>query len=72
MVSEVFFRSVIMPLPSELAMTPDELDNFMKTCVHMRIATFSPGGRINVTPLVYGWADGKVYTLCRGQKVRSG
>ena len=71
MVSEVFFRSVIMPLPSELAMTPDELDNFMKTCVHMRIATFSPGGRINVTPLVYGWADGKVYTLCRGQKVRN-
>ena len=51
-----------MPLPSELAMTPDELDYFMKTCVHMRIATFSPGGRINVTPLVYGWADGKVYT----------
>ena len=71
MVSEVFFRSVIMPLPSELAMSPDELDNFMRTCVHMRIATFSPGGRINVTPLVYGWADGKVYTLCRGQKVRN-
>ncbi len=60
-----------MPLPPELAMTAEELDDFMQTCVHMRIATFSPGDRINVTPLSYGWAGGKVYTLCRGQKVRN-
>ena len=60
-----------MPLSKELAMSSEEIDTFMKTCVNMRIATFSPGGRINVTPLWYGWAGGKVYTICRGQKVRN-
>ena len=60
-----------MPLSKDLAMSADELDEFMESCANMRIATFSPGGRINLTPLWYGWAGGKVYTMCRGQKVRN-
>ena len=60
-----------MPLSKDLAMSADELDDFIKSCANMRIATFSPSGRINLTPLWYGWAGGKVYTMCRGQKVRN-
>lgn len=60
-----------MPIPDELALTPDEIDAIMTTSWNMRIATHSPGGRINLTPLWFGWAGGRVYTFCRGQKVRN-
>ena len=58
-----------MPIPKELALTPDEIDEIMTTSWNMRIATVGPGDRINLTPLWFGWAGGKVYTMCRGQKV---
>ena len=35
----------------------------------MRVATIGPGTRINVTPLWFGWGQGKIYFYCRGQKV---
>ena len=60
-----------MPIPDELALTPAEIDEIMTSAWNMRIATHSPGGRINLTPLWFGWAGGRVYTLCRGQKVRN-
>ncbi len=60
-----------MPIPDELALTPAEIDEIMISSWNMRIATHSPGGRINLTPLWFGWAGGRVYTLCRGQKVRN-
>ena len=42
-----------MPIPKELALTPDEIDEIMSTSWNMRIATVGPGDRINLTaPLV--------------------
>lgn len=58
-----------MPISKELALTPDQLDEMMFSTWNMRIATIGPGTRINVTPLWFGWAGGKIYTYCRGQKV---
>ncbi len=58
-----------MPIPKELALTPDEIDEIMSASWNMRIATNGPGDRINLTPLWFGWAGGRVYTFCRGQKV---
>ena len=58
-----------MPIPRDLQLTSDELDELMTTSWNMRIATIGPGSRINLTPLWFGWAGGKVYFYCRGQKV---
>ena len=58
-----------MALPRELALSPDELDELMHSSWNMRIATIGPGTRINLTPLWFGWAEGKIFTYCRGQKV---
>ena len=58
-----------MPLPPELALGTDELDELMNTSWNMRIATVGPGSRINLTPLWFGWAGGNIYFYCRGQKI---
>ena len=58
-----------MPIPSELALTPADLDELMSTTWNMRIATLGPGTRINLTPLWFGWAGGNIYFYCRGQKI---
>lgn len=58
-----------MALPRELALSKEELDEMMLSSWNMRIATIGPGTRINLTPLWFGWAEGKIFTYCRGQKV---
>ena len=58
-----------MPLSRELALSDDQLDELMLSSWNMRIATIGPKDRINLTPLWFGWAGGKIYTFCRGQKV---
>jgi nitroimidazol reductase NimA-like FMN-containing flavoprotein (pyridoxamine 5'-phosphate oxidase superfamily) len=58
-----------MPIPRELALSPAELDEIMLSSWNMRIASVGPGSRINLTPLWFGWAGGRIYTYCRGQKV---
>lgn len=58
-----------MPIPKELALTAAELDTLMLSSWNMRVATRGPGERINLTPLYFGWAGGKIYFYCRGQKV---
>jgi hypothetical protein len=50
-----------MPIPKELSLTPEQLDELMLTTWNMRIATQGPGGRI--------WAGGRIYTYCRGRMV---
>ncbi|HEX6030049.1 MAG TPA: pyridoxamine 5'-phosphate oxidase family protein [Tepidiformaceae bacterium] len=60
-----------MPIPKELSLTPEELDELMLSTWNMRVATIGPGERINLTPLWFGWAGGKIYTYCRGQKVEN-
>ena len=58
-----------MPIPQELALTKDELDELMLSSWNMRVASIGPGTRINLTPLWFGWAKGRIYFTCRGQKV---
>jgi nitroimidazol reductase NimA-like FMN-containing flavoprotein (pyridoxamine 5'-phosphate oxidase superfamily) len=58
-----------MPIPKELSLTDEQLDEMMLSSWNMRIASVGPGDRINLTPLWFGWAGGKIYTYCRGQKV---
>ena len=57
------------PIPQDLALDAAQLDELMLSSWNMRIATAGPGERINLTPLWFGWAGGKVYTYCRGQKI---
>jgi hypothetical protein len=56
-------------IPPELALTDDELDDVMTSSWNMRVATIGPGTRINLTPLWFGWAGGRLYFYCRGQKI---
>ena len=58
-----------MALPRELALEDDQIEELMSTEWNMRIATHSPDGRINLTPMWFGWAGGRVYFYGRGQKV---
>lgn len=46
-----------------------ELDELMTSAWNMRVATIGPGDAINLTPLWFGWAGGRVYFYCRGQKI---
>ena len=56
-------------IPAQLSLSRDELDELMTTSWNMRVATVGPGERINLTPLWFGWAGGRVYFYCRGQKI---
>src|ERR1700758_2391240 len=56
-------------IPSQLSLSAAELDELMTMSWNMRVATVGPGERINVTPLWFGWAGGRVYFFGRGQKV---
>lgn len=58
-----------MALPRELALDADQIDELMTTQWNMRIATLGPGSRINLTPMWFGWAGGRVYFYGRGQKI---
>ena len=56
-------------IPKELSLTDEQVDEMMTSTWNMRVATIGPGTRINVTPLWFGWAGGKIYFYCRGQKI---
>lgn len=58
-----------MPISRKLALSDAQLEELMLTTWNLRIATTGPGGRINLTPMWFGWADGKVFIYGRGQKV---
>jgi len=58
-----------MPLSRKLALTPEQVDEMMTRQWNCRIATSGPGDRINLTPMWFGWAGGRVYIFGRGQKV---
>jgi nitroimidazol reductase NimA-like FMN-containing flavoprotein (pyridoxamine 5'-phosphate oxidase superfamily) len=58
-----------MPLSRKLALDEAQIEELMTTSWNCRIATLGPGKRINVTPMWFGWAGGKVYIYGRGQKV---
>ena len=42
-------------------MTEAEIDALLRAESQLRIATLGPGTGINLTPMTFGWAGGKVY-----------
>ncbi len=56
-------------IDAKLRLTEQELDTLMAREARLRMATFGPGDRINLTPMTFGWAGGKVYIFGRGQKI---
>lgn len=58
-----------MALPRELALDASQIDEMMTGMWNMRIASIGPRDRINLTPMWFGWAGGRVYFYGRGQKV---
>jgi nitroimidazol reductase NimA-like FMN-containing flavoprotein (pyridoxamine 5'-phosphate oxidase superfamily) len=58
-----------MALPRELALDPDQVEEMLSNQWNIRIATMDAAGRINLTPMWFGWAGGKIYIYGRGQKV---
>ncbi len=58
-----------MPLSRKLALDPEQLEEILTTSWNCRIATIGPGTRINLTPMWFGWAGGRIYIYGRGQKV---
>jgi nitroimidazol reductase NimA-like FMN-containing flavoprotein (pyridoxamine 5'-phosphate oxidase superfamily) len=58
-----------MALPRELALTDAQIDELLTSQWNMRVASIGPGARINLTPMWFGWAGGRIYFYGRGQKV---
>jgi nitroimidazol reductase NimA-like FMN-containing flavoprotein (pyridoxamine 5'-phosphate oxidase superfamily) len=56
-------------ISKKLALTDEQLDELMTSSWNMRIATVGSGGRINLTPMWFGWVNGKIYFTGRGQKI---
>ncbi|MGE0622429.1 MAG: pyridoxamine 5'-phosphate oxidase family protein [Pseudomonadales bacterium] len=56
-------------IADRLRLTPDEIDALLSRERHLRIATVGPGTDINLTPMTFGWAGGRVYVFGRGQKI---
>lgn len=55
-------------IAEHLKLTEHELHTLMQKESRLRIATIGPGSDINLTPMTFGWANGKVYIFARGQK----
>jgi hypothetical protein len=53
----------------KIALTDDELDELMASSWNMRMATIGLNNRINLTPMWFGWVNGKIYFTGRGQKI---
>ncbi len=60
-----------MALSRDLALTEHERDEILAAEWNMRIATTSPSGRINLTPLWFVWHADQVWAYCRGRKVEN-
>ena len=58
-----------MPISKKLALDANQIADIMTMSWNCRIATLGPGTRINLTPMWFGWAGGRVYIYGRGQKV---
>ena len=58
-----------MALPRELALDAKQIDEIMTQQWNMRIASLGPRDFINLTPMWFGWAGGRVYFYGRGQKI---
>lgn len=57
-----------MPLSRKLALDPEQLEEILASSWNCRIATIGPGTRINLTPMWFGWAGGRIYIYGRARK----
>ena len=58
-----------MALPREIALDDEQIEAMLTNDWNCRIATIDAKGHINLTPMWFGWAEGKVFITARGQKV---
>ena len=58
-----------MPISKKLALDDTQITDIMTNSWNCRIATIGPGSKINLTPMWFGWAGGRVFIYGRGQKV---
>jgi nitroimidazol reductase NimA-like FMN-containing flavoprotein (pyridoxamine 5'-phosphate oxidase superfamily) len=56
-------------IPRSLRLSREEIDALLHREARLRIATIGPGAEINLTPMTFGQAGGKIYIYARGQKV---
>jgi nitroimidazol reductase NimA-like FMN-containing flavoprotein (pyridoxamine 5'-phosphate oxidase superfamily) len=56
-------------IPQSLRLSRAEIDALLQREARLRIATIGPDAGINLTPMTFGWAGGKIYIYARGQKV---
>ena len=52
-----------------LSLTNEQIDDLLSRESRLRIATIGPGNDINLTPMTFGYANGKIYIFARGQKI---
>lgn len=63
-----------MPIPREqLRLTPEELEEFLRTERTVRVGTVAPDGEPHVAPLWYVWEGGAMYfnSLKRSRRARA-
>lgn len=58
-----------MSLPRELALDATQMQDMLTNDWNLRIASTDVSGNINLTPMWFGWAEGKIFISARGQKV---
>ena len=58
-----------MALPRELALDQQQIEDMLTNDWNIRIASMDTDGNINLTPMWFGWAGGKIFIYGRGQKV---
>ena len=52
-----------------LRLTDEQITKLLSEEPRLRIATIGPGSDINLTPMTFGYANGKIYIFARGQKI---
>ena len=52
-----------------LKLSESQIEEMLATESRLRIATMGPGADINLTPMTFGYANGKIYIFGRGQKI---
>ena len=58
-----------MALPREIALDEAQITDLLSNDWNIRIASVDANGRINLTPMWFGWMGGKIFIFGRGQKV---
>ncbi len=58
-----------MALPRNIALSEGEIEELLQAQWNLRVASIGPAGRINLTPMWFGWSGGAIYFYGRGQKI---